>query len=71
MGDDPLGAFFRTARITVTVHNDEQSTVYINGRPLTTLDEGRVIAPLGRAVMVFPRDFTDLIRKMTAIHSDR
>ncbi|MET8325411.1 hypothetical protein [Streptomyces sp. NPDC005181] len=62
---------FRTARITVAVHNDEQPTVYIDGRPLTTLDEGRVIVPLGRAVMVFPRDFTDLIRKMTAIHSDR
>lgn len=53
------------------MHNDEQPTVYINGRPLTTLDEGRVIVPLGRAVMVFPRDFTDLIRKTTAIHSDR
>ncbi|ADI11325.1 hypothetical protein SBI_08207 [Streptomyces bingchenggensis BCW-1] len=53
MGDDPLGAFFRTARVTVTVHNEEQPAGYINGRPLTTLDRGRIIVPLGRAVMVF------------------
>lgn len=60
--DDPLGAFFRTARTTVTVYNEEQLTGYINGRPLTTLDKGRIIVPLGRAVMDFPRDFADHIR---------
>ncbi|MGW4824995.1 helix-turn-helix domain-containing protein [Streptomyces sp. NPDC004227] len=30
MGDDPLGAFFRTATLTVTVDNEEQPTGYIN-----------------------------------------
>ncbi|WP_158104699.1 hypothetical protein [Streptomyces milbemycinicus] len=35
------------------MHNEEQPAGYINGRPLTTLDRGRIIVPLGRAVMVF------------------
>ncbi|MFD7750663.1 recombinase family protein [Streptomyces sp. NPDC059757] len=60
----------RTAGLTVAVHNDDQAGFQINGRWVVTLDEGRVIVPTGRMTVMFPRDFTERIQRMTAVHSE-
>ena len=43
------GAFFRTARVTVTVHNDEQPTMYIDGRPSVVNEDVLTVARVRKA----------------------
>ncbi|MFE1587277.1 recombinase family protein [Streptomyces sp. NPDC058737] len=66
--DEEKGKELRSAGLRVTVHTEAIPAAYIGGKPLVTLDEGRMRQRIGRIEIEFPRDFSDRVRQFTATH---
>jgi site-specific DNA recombinase len=66
--DEEKGEELRSAGLRVTVHIDDVPVAYIGGKPLVTLDEGKMRQRIGRIEIEFPRDFSDRVRQFTATH---
>jgi site-specific DNA recombinase len=66
--DEEKGKELRSAGLRVTVHIDDVPVAYIGGKPLVTLDEGKMRQRIGRIEIEFPRDFSDRVRQFTATH---
>jgi DNA invertase Pin-like site-specific DNA recombinase len=66
--EEEKGKELRSAGLRVTVHTEDVPAAYIGGKPLVTLDEGKMHQRIGRIEIEFPRDFSDRVRQFTATH---